>query len=70
LVSHSFFAPLLFFLILHGKPHQLLLFFFIKASPVLGLEVAGLVVGLGEGVEGWAVGERVMALVSGGGELA
>lgn len=37
---------------------------------MLGLEVAGLVVGLGEGVEGWAVGERVMALVSGGGELA
>lgn len=37
------------------------------ASPLLGLEVAGEVAALGEGVEGWRVGERVCALVNGGG---
>lgn len=37
------------------------------ASPVLGLEVAGEVVGLGEGVTGYAHGDRVCALVNGGG---
>jgi NADPH2:quinone reductase len=37
------------------------------ASPVLGLEVAGTVAGLGSGVQGWAVGDPVCALVNGGG---
>ncbi len=37
------------------------------ASPVLGLEVAGVVAALGEGVEGWREGDRVCALVNGGG---
>ena len=38
---------------------------------MLGLEVAGVVASVGPGSDaegGWAVGERVMALVSGGGE--
>ena len=38
-----------------------------SASPVLGLEVAGVVAALGEGATGLAVGERVCALVNGGG---
>jgi NADPH2:quinone reductase len=37
------------------------------ASPILGLEVAGVVAALGEGVSGWAIGEPVCALVNGGG---
>lgn len=37
------------------------------ASPLPGLEVAGEVVALGDGVEGFAVGDRVMALCNGGG---
>ena len=37
------------------------------ASDVLGLEVAGTVAALGEGTEGLAVGDRVMALLPGGG---
>lgn len=37
------------------------------ASEVLGLEAAGVVEALGEGVTGWAVGDRVMALLAGGG---
>ncbi len=37
------------------------------ASPILGLEVAGEVVALGEGAAGWRVGDRVCALVNGGG---
>ena len=37
------------------------------ASDVLGLECAGEVVGVGEGVSGWAVGDRACALLSGGG---
>jgi NADPH2:quinone reductase len=37
------------------------------ASPILGLEVAGIVAALGEGVEGWSVGDRVSALCNGGG---
>ena len=39
-------------------------------TPVLGLEVAGVVVALGEGLAedgGWAIGDGVMALVPGGG---
>ena len=42
------------------------------ASPVLGLEVAGTVAALGEGVTTWRVGDRVCALLGGGGyaELA
>jgi NADPH2:quinone reductase len=38
-----------------------------SASPVLGLEVAGEVVALGDGVEGWSVGDKVCALANGGG---
>jgi NADPH2:quinone reductase len=37
------------------------------ASPILGLEVAGVVAALGEGVTGWALGDTVCALVNGGG---
>src|SRR5262249_30660055 len=37
------------------------------ASDLPGLEVAGTVVSLGESVTGWQVGDRVCALVSGGG---
>ncbi len=37
------------------------------ASPILGLEVAGTVVAAGNGVEGVAVGDRVVALCNGGG---
>jgi NADPH2:quinone reductase len=37
------------------------------ASPVLGLEVAGEVVALGEGTEGFIVGDKVCGLANGGG---
>lgn len=37
------------------------------ASPYLGLEVAGVVVALGDEVKSWSVGDRVCALVNGGG---
>ncbi len=37
------------------------------ASPILGLEVAGAVVALGEGVTQWKLGESVCALTPGGG---
>lgn len=37
------------------------------ASEILGLEAAGTVAEVGPGVEGWAVGDRAMALVAGGG---
>ncbi|MEM9918390.1 MAG: NAD(P)H-quinone oxidoreductase [Bacteroidota bacterium] len=37
------------------------------ASPILGLEMAGTVVGKGPGAERWAMGDRVCALLSGGG---
>lgn len=37
------------------------------ASPIPGLEAAGLVRGVGAGVTGFRVGDRVMALLSGGG---
>jgi putative PIG3 family NAD(P)H quinone oxidoreductase len=42
------------------------------STDVLGLEFAGTVAALGPGAEGWAVGDRVMAVVAGGGyaELA
>ncbi|WP_093788432.1 NAD(P)H-quinone oxidoreductase [Actinacidiphila guanduensis] len=36
-------------------------------SPLLGLECAGVVRALGEGVDGWAVGDEVCALLNGGG---
>jgi NADPH2:quinone reductase len=36
-------------------------------SPVLGLEVAGTVCALGDGAARWAIGDRVCALVNGGG---
>lgn len=37
------------------------------ASDVLGLEVAGEIVAIGDGVERWRVGDRVCALLAGGG---
>jgi NADPH2:quinone reductase len=37
------------------------------ASPLLGLEVAGTVAALGEGVAGWSVGDKVCGLANGGG---
>ena len=37
------------------------------ASPLLGLECAGEVFEVGEGVSGWQVGDRAMALLAGGG---
>ena len=42
------------------------------ASPLLGLECAGEVVGVGAEVKGWRPGDRAMALLAGGGyaELA
>jgi putative PIG3 family NAD(P)H quinone oxidoreductase len=36
-------------------------------SEILGLEVAGVIAELGEGVSGWQPGDRVMTLVGGGG---
>ena len=38
-----------------------------NASPILGLEVAGEVVATGQGVSRWQLGDRVCALVPGGG---
>ncbi len=37
------------------------------ASPILGLECAGQVIGMGADVRGWRAGDRVMALMAGGG---
>jgi putative PIG3 family NAD(P)H quinone oxidoreductase len=37
------------------------------ASPIPGLELSGLIVELGEGVEGWKVGDFACAMVTGGG---
>lgn len=37
------------------------------ASPILGLEIAGEIAEIGEGVSRWKVGERVFGLISGGG---
>jgi putative PIG3 family NAD(P)H quinone oxidoreductase len=37
------------------------------ASDIIGLECSGTVAALGEGVEGWAVGDEVCALLAGGG---
>lgn len=37
------------------------------ASPLLGLEAAGVVASVGDGVTDWAVGDRAMALLAGGG---
>ncbi|GAA5317800.1 MAG: NAD(P)H-quinone oxidoreductase [Candidatus Pelagadaptatus aseana] len=39
----------------------------VDASPVLGLEVSGEIAAVGEGVARWQVGDRVCALVNGGG---
>jgi len=40
------------------------------APEILGLECAGVVAGLGPGVTGWRPGDRVMALLAGGGYAA
>ena len=40
------------------------------ASDVIGLECSGRVAALGEGVEGWSVGDEVCALLAGGGYAA
>jgi NADPH:quinone reductase-like Zn-dependent oxidoreductase len=37
------------------------------ASPILGMEVSGIIASLGAGVSGWKVGDRVCALLAGGG---
>ena len=37
------------------------------ASEIIGLECSGRIAALGEGVEGWSVGDEVCALLSGGG---
>ncbi|TDG15495.1 NAD(P)H-quinone oxidoreductase [Seongchinamella unica] len=37
------------------------------ASPIMGLEVSGTVLALGDGVEGWQVGDPICALTHGGG---
>jgi len=37
------------------------------ASDILGLECSGTIVGLGDGVTGWQVGDQVCALLAGGG---
>lgn len=37
------------------------------ASDLLGLEVSGEIVAIGDGVEGWLIGDRVCALTNGGG---
>jgi len=37
------------------------------ASDVLGLEMAGVIAGLGEGVSGWSVGDQVCAVLASGG---
>ncbi len=37
------------------------------ASDIPGLEIAGTVVALGQGVEGWSIGDAMSALVTGGG---
>jgi NADPH2:quinone reductase len=39
----------------------------VDASPIIGLEVAGTVVAVGEGKSEWTVGDRVCALTPGGG---
>jgi putative PIG3 family NAD(P)H quinone oxidoreductase len=36
-------------------------------SPILGMEVSGIIASLGAGVSGWKVGDRVCALLAGGG---
>jgi putative PIG3 family NAD(P)H quinone oxidoreductase len=37
------------------------------ASPILGMEVSGTIAGLGAGVSGWKAGDKVCALMGGGG---
>src|SRR4249920_3042406 len=37
------------------------------ASPIIGLEVAGTIVALGDGVTSWRLGDHVCALTPGGG---
>ncbi len=37
------------------------------ASPILGLECSGTIAAIGSGVDGWSLGDRVVALLTGGG---
>jgi putative PIG3 family NAD(P)H quinone oxidoreductase len=37
------------------------------ASPYLGMECSGIIIGLGDGVTGWQIGDEVCALLAGGG---
>src|SRR6185312_250941 len=37
------------------------------ASPILGMEVSGIIAELGDGVSGWKLGDPVCALMPGGG---
>src|SRR5690606_3523898 len=37
------------------------------ASPIPGVEVAGTIAAVGDGVDGWSVGDQVCALLAGGG---
>lgn len=37
------------------------------ASPIIGLEISGIVAEVGETAEGWSVGDKVCALIAGGG---
>src|SRR5271167_861835 len=37
------------------------------AGPVLGMEAAGTIDAIGDGVTGWAIGDRAMALLAHGG---
>jgi putative PIG3 family NAD(P)H quinone oxidoreductase len=39
----------------------------VGASPILGLECSGVISAVGPGVDGWAVGDEVCALLAGGG---
>ncbi|HZQ41165.1 MAG TPA: alcohol dehydrogenase catalytic domain-containing protein, partial [Rhizomicrobium sp.] len=40
------------------------------ASPILGMEVSGVISELGEGVRDWKIGDKVCALLPGGGYAA
>ncbi|WP_407059600.1 alcohol dehydrogenase catalytic domain-containing protein [Candidatus Liberibacter solanacearum] len=40
-----------------------------NASPILGLEVAGTIINLGENTVNWNIGDEVCTLVNGGGNV-